>query len=230
MLRQPRRGYRFNVDALLLADFAAHMTEPPPLSAADLGAGCGVVGLLLARRWPPPATLRLVELQPELAELARHNCRQNGLARRVSVVEADLRQTEHWSDGAVDLVVSNPPFFPRGSGRPSPNPQVARARHELTCTLEQLLAAIHRGLRPGGRWALIFPAHRLAELRRTAEARGLALGCWRPVLPLPGRPANRVLVWGVNSPVARPVERLDELVVERSPGRYTAEARRILRQ
>src|SRR5437016_1205479 len=90
---QPRRGYRFSIDALLLAHFAAEAAQtlkPAARHAIDLCAGCGVVGLLLARRLPG-CELDLVELQPELARLASEGARRSGLGERVRVHSLDLR-------------------------------------------------------------------------------------------------------------------------------------------
>jgi tRNA1Val (adenine37-N6)-methyltransferase len=88
-LWQPIQGYRFSIDAFLLADFARQVVRESGGGLVDLGAGCGVIGLALARETTANATL--VELQPRLAELCRINARHNGLSDRVEVVEGDLR-------------------------------------------------------------------------------------------------------------------------------------------
>lgn len=225
-LAQPRRGYRFNVDSVILADFA-HKHAPVPRCVVDLGAGCGVVGLLLARRWPDVRVV-LVELQQELAELAAGNASRNGLAGRVEVLQGDLRQAESWRVHRPQLVVTNPPFFRTEVGRASPNPQIAVAKHEVNCTLEQLLEACAAGLGPQGAVAMIHAHERLDEIIDGLQRHGMGPRQIRGVMPLPGRPCTRVLVHAARGD-ARP-EQLPPLLVESRPEVYSPEMRHILRE
>jgi tRNA1Val (adenine37-N6)-methyltransferase len=227
-LAQPRHGYRFNVDALLVAHFALTHVPREPEVVVDLGAGCGVIGLLLARRWPACRVV-LVELQPELARLAERNVVRNGLASRVHVVCGDLERADSWrcSQQGPVLAISNPPFFPMSSGRLSPNPMVARAKHEVSCTLSGLVAACDKGLRPGDMLVLIHDARRRNDLVGFLEAAGLRVGRVRMVAPFPHSDPHRVLL---------SVERLEDnglarpgwveepiLVVHERPQVYSAE-------
>lgn len=226
ILEQPRRGYRFNIDSIILVDFCGRVADGAVGRAVDLGAGCGVVGLLLARR-DLAREVVLVELQRELAQLAASNARRNGLERRAKVVCGDLRRTETWRVSA-DLVVSNPPFFQQGRGRVSGEPQVALAKHELTCTLEDLVRAAVAALRPGGALALIHAMSRLDEIQRCLGAHGLSLEVVQGVRPLPGRPCGRVLLRAVRGGAAAAPERLPDLLVEVEPGVYSPELRAAL--
>jgi tRNA1Val (adenine37-N6)-methyltransferase len=241
-LLQPRRGYRFNLDALLLAHFAAAALPEPPTLLIDLGAGCGVVGLLLARRWTR-CRARLIERQAALAQLAAQNVTRNGLAARVRVFSGDLRRVALWRPRATTrrvLVVCNPPFFSLARGRCSPNRTVAEAKHELTCTLAELLDASARGLRPGDTLALIHLATRREELLRLLGEHGLAPQRQRLVLPAPGREATRVLLLArrladrarcegaaKTVPCAGSIED-PPLVVHCAPGVYSVELRQLL--
>src|SRR5512139_3412105 len=103
---QKKSGYRFSLDAILLAHFAALI---PAASIIDLGTGSGIVPLILARK---EATARIVgvEVQPGLADMARRTIALNGVADRVSIVQDDLRElTSSFAPSSFDLVVSNPP-------------------------------------------------------------------------------------------------------------------------
>ncbi len=225
-IEQPREGYRVNLDPVLLADFAARRAAPPE-RIVDLGAGVGVVGLLLARRFPSAQVL-LVELQVELAELAERNTERNGLAERVKVRCVDLRRVEHWRGAGRTLCVSNPPYFPEGAGRPSRQLQVSLAKHELACTLEELLRALELGLVAGDELALIYPRAREAELLRGLAARGCGAARVRPVQPLPDRAASRTLVLARRGAKSTAPEEEPALVVEEEPGRYSEELRLML--
>lgn len=155
---QPARGYRFSIDSVLLADFAPRVRGP----VADLGAGCGVLCLLLAARgMKGPFTA--VELDPLAAECCRRNFAQAGLEG--VVLEQDLaRPAPELSSGGFALVISNPPFTRRGHGRVPPDPARARARHELSLEAPVLWESAARLLPPGGRLALCCPPARLDEV------------------------------------------------------------------
>jgi tRNA1Val (adenine37-N6)-methyltransferase len=194
-LRQPADGYRFSVDAVLLAGFCR---SAGARSALDLGAGCGVVGLLLAHRNP---ALRLcgVELQPELAELAAANVRDNGLQARVAMIAGRLQDFGGTAEFPlpVDLVVSNPPYRAAHSGRVNPHPQRAAARHEIHVDLAALAEGAARMLRRGGRFAMIYPAERLGSLLAAMQRWGLEPKRLRLVHSRPGERARRVLAEGI---------------------------------
>lgn len=224
-LEQPRDGYRFNLDPVILADFAAGRARPPE-RIVDLGAGVGVVGLLLAKRFPDARVL-LVELQVELAELAERNARRNGLAGRVEVRCLDLRRFALWRAPQRTLCVSNPPFFPTDAGRPSARPQVSIAKHELACTLAELLLAAERGLADEDELALIYPRAREQELLDGLTAHGHTVLRQRRVHPLPDRAASRTLLLARHGAAGEPTLE-PPLVVEEAPGRFGEELRRVL--
>lgn len=221
VLRQPRDGYRFNVDSVILAHFCKQALPEAPDEVVDLGAGCGVVGLLVARQWPA-CRVRLVEIQDALAELARLNVLDNELDNRVRVHGADLRDLEAWSGEEPDLLVSNPPFFRLGAGRPSRDQQVAVAKHEVSCTLKELVKAAAASLGPDRSLALIHAAERRDELLMELRRRQLAPRVVRMVRPLPGRRVTRVLVLATRSGDGVE-EELPELLVAERPGVYSPE-------
>ena len=182
---QPRRGHRVSLDALLLVDFAR---RGAPRRILDLGCGAGVVAIALLA-FDGEASAVGLELQPELAELARKNVVENGLAERLTIVEGDLRGAREL--GSFDAVVSNPPFF---RGRTAPIAGRAVARHEVACTLADVAAAARRHVAPRGAALLIYPAERLVEVVSTFDAAGLAPRSLRFVHSVAGEPARRVLV------------------------------------
>ncbi len=156
---QHREGYRFSMDAVVLYSFV-NLKRVGRI--VDLGAGSGVVGLLLAKKYSD-ASVTLVELQEGLLKLAKKNIRTNKLANRVQAVKADIRKLPEGLEGS-DLAVSNPPFRKPGTGRLSPGDERAVARHELKLTLKELVAAASGLLRHGGRFSIIYHPARLAEL------------------------------------------------------------------
>lgn len=219
---QHEGGYRFSLDPLLLADFVA----PAEGAVVELGTGSGVMALALALR-SPRARVTALELQPRLAELAARNVALNGLSERVLVREADLRNLEGLlPPQGFDLVASNPPFQPRG--RVSPSDEKALARHELTCTLSDVVGAAKRLLRDGGRLALIYPAERLAEVLAELRGANLSPSRLRLVHPRLDEPARLFLVEALRARKGR-LEVLPPLALHQAGKRdYTPEAARIL--
>jgi tRNA1Val (adenine37-N6)-methyltransferase len=222
-LLQPRRGARVTADPLLLADFAGGR---PGRRIADLGCGTGVVALALLVD-DAGATAVGVEIQPRLADLARRNAVQNRVADRMTVVEGDLLERHAALPGeSFDLVVANPPYH--HDGRPPPTEERALARQEVACSLDGVLAAARRLLRPRGEAALILPAERVAELFAGLAAVGLPPRTLRFVHSVDGEPARRLLVRAARDYRGAPSV-LAPLVMH-GPDRhgFTVEAARIL--
>jgi tRNA1Val (adenine37-N6)-methyltransferase len=155
---QSRKGYRFSIDALLLADFVILGDED---IVVDLGTGCGIISLLLAIQKKPGFMVGL-ELQNELVSQAQRNVALNELEEKITVIQADLRHLP-LSSGFADIVVCNPPYRRAQSGRINPDVGKAIARHEIAASLDAVLAASTALLKGKGRLALIYPANRLAE-------------------------------------------------------------------
>jgi tRNA1Val (adenine37-N6)-methyltransferase len=127
-VRQNRVGYRFSIDAVLLACQAAPRSGDKVI---DLGAGCGIISLIMAYRCPD-ITVTAVEVQEELVQLAISNVKNNHLQDRITVLDADMKtMVSDMTAGPVDLVVCNPPYRRPGSGRINPDNQRAIARHEF---------------------------------------------------------------------------------------------------
>ena len=167
-------GYRFlfddtlfqpGTDSFLLGAFAAAKRGE---RVCDLGAGTGLLGLLLLAR-QEDLHITNVELQSAACSLARRSAELNGLSDRITCVEGDLRDKSLLGAGMFDLVVSNPPYFADGSGAQAAAAARCTARSEVTCTLEDVFAAAARLLRWGGRFCLVFRTERLAELMETAR-------------------------------------------------------------
>lgn len=169
---QPSRAvgaYRVNVDALLLASFAA--ASKPGRSvrrACDLGAGVGAVGLSLVHLGAADH-VTMVEVDERLATLARQNAEDNGWASRMLVVPADVRDESVVPAGSADLVVCNPPYVPPGRGR-VPSPARARAR---TGSLDIFVHAARRIAGRRARVCFVYPAIEATTLLGTLRACGL---------------------------------------------------------
>lgn len=221
---QSREGYRFSIDAILLASALEPNTGQ---TVVDLGTGCGIIPLILAYRHPD---IRLygVEMQTDLVELARTNAAQNRMTDRIHIVPADIRQLATGQvDGPVDLVVSNPPYHRAQSGRLNPNSQRAIARHEIHLNLEQLLTSARRILRTGGRFATIFPAERIVDLFSGMRSAGIEPKQMRAIYSRRPEGAKLILAQGVMR--GNPGVTVDPpLIIYTSDGKYTDEVQKMM--
>ncbi|MFW6114769.1 MAG: tRNA1(Val) (adenine(37)-N6)-methyltransferase [Thermodesulfobacteriota bacterium] len=188
---QSRHGYRFSVDALFLAEFVSVNTEDV---VVDLGAGCGIISLLLAKTNGARCIAGL-ELQAELVSQAKRNVRLNGFEQTISILQGDLRVLP-LAPGCADVVVCNPPYRKERSGRINPDPYKAIARHEIAMSLADILKAANVLLRQGGKLALIYPANRLTEILSMMKSQDLEPKRLQVVFPDSHSRAKLVMVEG----------------------------------
>ncbi|MEC4684570.1 MAG: tRNA1(Val) (adenine(37)-N6)-methyltransferase [Nitrospirota bacterium] len=169
-LYQRMEGYRFSLDSVLLAGFAG--CSRGVRRVADLGAGSGVVGLVLAMRYPWTEVL-LIEIQEGLSALAQRNVELNQLGHRVQVLRADISSILHENSPdfieGFDAVVSNPPFRKPGTGRISPYSERAIARHEIKLTLTDLIRTSSALLKGRGRFFMVYHPCRFSEVINTMK-------------------------------------------------------------
>jgi tRNA1Val (adenine37-N6)-methyltransferase len=169
-LFQSRAGYRFSLDALLLADFATLKRRD---RVVDLGTGSGVIPLILARAHPALSIVG-VEYQSALAERAARNVALNRLAGRVSIARGDVRDPASIAAAnRFDAAICNPPYRRPASGRVSANDERQIARHEIHGGLDDFIAAGGYFLRAKGRMAMVYLAERSVDLLAALRRAGL---------------------------------------------------------
>lgn len=220
-LVQPAKGHRAGTDAVLLA--AAAPVRPGNV-VVDVGAATGAVGLMAAAR-EPKGRFVFVEQDPNLADLCRRNCRDNGVQGEVivaDVLDRGSRQAAGLMPESADLVLTNPPFLEEGQARISPDRGRAAAHALPAGGLEAWLKACTGLLRPKGRLVLIHRADRTAEC---LEISGRWLGGMelRFVHPAADRPAIRFLLTGTKGSRA-PLSILPPIFLNGPDGRFTPEA------
>lgn len=221
-LRQPERGHRVGTDAVLLA---ACLAEPGSF-VIDAGAGIGAVGLSVAAR-ATASLVTLIERDPTLGALALANTAANGLADRVGVAVCDLldaraRGEAALANGAASAVFTNPPFYPPGAVRASPDPARAAAHVLGEGGLAAWLHACFALLAPGGCFAMIHRADALADILEACPGR---LGGLRilPVHARAGEAATRILVSGRKGSRAA-LAILPGFTLHEADGRFTPRA------
>ncbi len=219
-------GQRLSTDCVLLADF---VRPSAARRGIDLGCGSGAVALLLLTR-EGKLHMTGLELDAGAAAVACENMRVNALTERSRIVTGDIRRCgELFPAGSFDLAVSNPPYFPPGRGRISPDPARAAARSESSCTLQELCLAARRLLRSGGSFSLVHRPERLSEVFCAMSAAGTEPKRLRLVYAAPGRAPSLVLIEGRRD--GRPgLEIEPPLILRDASGQETEEYRRIFRR
>lgn len=188
---QKKKGYRYSQDSLQLADFAGVKKKDEVI---DLGTGSGVMALILAKRGLGERIVGL-EIQNDIAELARRSVKLNGLEGKVEIVEGDIRKVRSiFSPHSFDYAISNPPYIEAKSGLISPESQKGIARHEVLCNMNDVLEAMRYLLKPLKRGACVYPAVRFAELILQAKKRALEPKRVQFVYPNPAEKAELVMV------------------------------------
>jgi len=158
-LIQSKDGYRFSIDAILLAEF---VTIRQGDVVVDLGTGCGVIPLILLLTKLVGYAFGL-EIQEELAGQAARNVLLNGFDDKMRVVLGDIKN-HPIAEESADVVICNPPYRQVKSGRINPDPRRAIARHEIMANIDDILRAARSVLRKKGRLAVIYSSVRLADI------------------------------------------------------------------
>ena len=160
-LIQDDRFFKLGQDSMLLSAFAA---PPARARVMDLGCGNGALGVLLCARHPR-LTVTGLEIQPEVAELARDNVRHNHLEDRMDIVTGDMKQYQNlFATGSFDYIVCNPPYFAQNSGYTAQGTNRSTARQEMGCTAADAVKAAAYLVKYGGRAAFVYRPERVCEL------------------------------------------------------------------
>ncbi|MGD0276215.1 MAG: tRNA1(Val) (adenine(37)-N6)-methyltransferase, partial [Syntrophales bacterium] len=220
---QKKRGYRFSIDAFLLADFISLKKGDRIL---DLGTGSGIVGMLLCRHDDCSEVVG-IEIQEALADAAQRSIRLNRLEDRMRIIHDDLRRIRKIIPASsFNVVIANPPYRKIRSGRINPDRQKAVARHEITGTLHDFMKAASYALNNNGRIYAIYPATRLAELLQTMRKHGMEPKQLRIVHSYKDTEGEFVLIAGVKG-AKEAMEIMPPLIIYNDDGHYSAAATRL---
>ncbi len=188
---QNKEKFCFGMDAVLLSGFAKVKEGEKVL---DIGTGTGIIPILLAAKTPGQHFTGL-EIQPESADMARRSVALNHLEEKISIVEGDVREADQlFSAASFDVITSNPPYMTGSHGLVNPDMPKAIARHEICCTLEDLVSQTEKLLRPGGRFFMVHRPFRLAEIMTVLTAHHLEPKRMRLVYPFVDKEPNMVLL------------------------------------
>lgn len=219
---QNTQEFCFSLDAVLLAHFMSYKSRQKVL---DLGTGTGVMPLLIA---DAVARVDAIEISPVMAELAARNVAMNELADKIFVRQGDYRSIrELYQAESFDVVLANPPYRPVAHGQVNKMSGVARARHEFTATLRDVVAAARYALRFGGHFAMVHLPERLGEIMVALHEKQMEAKRLQMVQPKAGKAPNMMLIDAVVGAAAGGLKVLPPLIVHDDAGNYTETIRQI---
>lgn len=218
IIQNPKR-FCFGMDAVLLSGFANVKTGE---RALDLGTGTGIIPILLEAKTEGRHFTGL-EIQPESADMARRSVALNHLESVIDIVTGDIKDaSSYFGASSFDVITTNPPYMIGKHGLRNEQDAKAVARHEVLCTLDDILRESARLLVPKGRFYMVHRPFRLAEIMCKMTVHGIEPKRMRLVYPYIDREPNMVLIEGLRGGKSRiTVEK--PLIVYREEGKYTEE-------
>lgn len=223
-----RNGYRiiqnpkkfcFGMDAVLLSGFAK---AGKGSNVLDLGTGTGIIPILMEAK-TQAAHFTALEIQEESADMARRSVELNGLQEKITIVQGDIREAGTlFGAASFDVVTCNPPYMVGRHGLKNPEAPKAIARHEILCTLEDVVSQAARTLRPGGNFYMVHRPFRLAEIMVTLRKHRLEPKRMQFVYPFVDKEPNMVLIEANRG--GRPWLTVEKpLIIYKEPGVYMPE-------
>ncbi len=192
IIQNPQK-FCFGMDAVLLSGFArAHEGA----QVLDLGTGTGIIPILLEAK-TKAAHLTGLEIQEESADMARRSVQLNGLEKKVEIVTGDIKEAHKlFALSGFDVITSNPPYMIGNHGLANPEAPKAIARHEILCTLEDVVKNAAVLLKPGGSFFMVHRPFRLAEIITVMTQYKLEPKRMQLVYPYADKEPNMVLIEG----------------------------------
>lgn len=218
IIQDPER-FCFGMDAVLLSGFAKAKEGDKVL---DLGTGTGIIPILMEAK-TPAAKLVGLEIQPESADMARRSVALNQLESKIQIIDGDIKEAASiFGAASFDVVTCNPPYMIGQHGIQNPDAPKAIARHEIHCTLEDVISQAAKLLKPGGHFYMVHRPFRLAEMISLMTQYRVEPKRMQLVYPYIDKEPNMVLIEGVRGGKSRmQVEK--PLIVYKEPGVYMPE-------
>lgn len=224
MIIQNPQTFCFGMDAVLLSQFTTIKEND---NMADLGTGTGIIPILVAARNGTIGHIDALEIQDISVDMATRSVLYNNLSDRINVVKGDIKEaTQLLGKGRYDVVTSNPPYMNDNHGLKNPSDVKAIARHEVLCSLEDVIREAAGLLKVNGRFYMVHRPHRLVEIIATLTKYKLEPKKLRLVHPYADKEANMVLIEAIKGAKSM-VKVLEPLIIYKEPSKYTDEVYKI---
>ncbi len=222
-LIQKKDGFRFGVDAVLLSDFAKNTASKRTL---DLCTGTGVIPILMSAKTKTPEFCAL-EIQHDIADMAKRSVEYNKLSERIKVTEGDLKDAVSiYGKASFDKITCNPPYMKNNSAVRNDADTLAVSRHEVLCTLEDVIKVSSELLKPKGRLYMVHRPSRLADIMCLMRKYKIEPKLLRLVASRPGKEPNLLLIEGMYQG-GEELKLLNQLYIFDENGNYSDEINKI---
>lgn len=219
---QNSKGFCFGVDSVLLSDFAKNIKNDSIVM--DIGTGTGIIGLLLCKK----TNLRKVygiEIQEEVADMARRSIMLNGLEEKFEIINCNINEYEG-QEQSIDVIVTNPPYKKANTGLKNDDIKQYISRHEVECTLEEIIKKSYKLLKDKGEFYMVHRAERIVDIMFLLRTYKMEPKELRFVCSKEGEKPKLVLVKCVKN-ANQYLKLLDSLVIFNNDGSYTDEIKKI---
>ena len=217
---QNKDGFCFGIDSVLISNFAKDMRKGS--TVLDLGTGTGIISILLSKKQD---NLKIygIEIQEDVAEMASRSVRLNNLQDSISIINDNLKNLgNHFEPNSIDVIVTNPPYKKNNTGLKNDDYRNLVSRHEIECTLEDIISISKKLLKDKGEIYMINRAERLVDIVSCMRNYKLEPKVIRFVHSKQNEKPNLVLIKAVkNAGEFLKIEK--PLVVYRDDGEYTDE-------
>lgn len=213
---QKKDGFRFAIDAVLLANF---LNIKKKSIMIDIGTGTGIMPLLLVDN-PKIEKIYGIEIQEEIAKMAKRTVNINDLGEKIEIVKEDFNNINF--NFKVDIIVTNPPYIKKENGKISTNSIKAISRHELKLNLEQLVLKSKKTLKSGGSFNIIYRTNRFQELASMLHENKFYIKRLRFIHSKPSKNSNLFMIEAIKDRVSE-LEILPALYLFNEEGNYTEE-------
>ncbi len=226
---QNQKGFCFGIDSVLISDFAKDVKNNSV--GVDLGTGTGIISILLSAKTKLSKIIG-VEVQKDVADMAKRSVLLNGLQNKIEIVNINLKDIKEkknkeslFARESFDFVVTNPPYKKLETGKINENENLYIARHEITANLEDFMQVTNFLLKDKGKMYMVHRPERLVDIMQLMRKYKLEPKRIRFVYPSINKEPNLVLISGVKN--ARPFLKIDKPLVVYENGKYTDEILKI---
>lgn len=217
---QNTKGFCFGIDSVLLSDFAKRIKKNSIV--VDIGTGTGIISILLSAK-TELAKIYGVEIQDEVANMAKRSVSLNNLDDKIEIINTNIKDIFNFLEpNKIDVIVTNPPYMKLNTGAQNEEKKKLISRHEVECTLEDIIRISYRLLKSNGEFYMVHRAERIVDILYYLRMYKLEPKVLRFIQPKEGKEPNLVLIKAVkNAGYQLTLEK--PLIVYNNDGTYTNE-------
>jgi tRNA1Val (adenine37-N6)-methyltransferase len=221
---QNKSGFKFGIDSILLSDFAKNIKNGAKV--LDIGTGTGIISILLSGK-TNAKKITGIEVQKEVADMAQRSVNLNNLEEKIEIINDNINNVEkYFENNFFDVVVTNPPYQKNNTGLKSENSKQLISRHEVECTLEDIIKKSFKVLKDKGEFYMVHRPERLVDILYLMRKNKLEPKELKFVYPKFGEKSNLILIKGVKN--ANEFLKMDKpLIIYNEDGSYTEEVLKI---